>query len=137
MRIKMKVCRWNEIKIEHNSFVFSRRYYRLGKLINTHAFDFDKDNPAKHFDKFIRRNKPLSLRRVVSFLKWESGTGQFISNFYSLPNNEKYVRRYCGMRHYGKELIELIDKRVKSFPSQTDYELANRLKLTIEKTFNL
>lgn len=132
----MKVGRWNQIKIEHNSFVFSRRYYRLGKLINTHAFDFDKDNPAKHFEKFIRRNKPISLRRVVSFLKWENGT-PFVRNFYQLPTYPTFVHRYCGMRHYGKELIELIDKRVKSFPSQTDYELANKLKLTIEKTFNL
>ena len=132
----MKVCRWNEIKTEHNSYVFSRRYYRLGRLINTHAFDFDKDNPAKHFDKFIRRNKPISSRRVTSFLEWEQGT-QFVRNFYHLPTYPTFIHRYCGMRHYGKELIELIDKRVKSFPSQTDYELANKLKLTIEKTFNL
>lgn len=133
----MKVCRWNQIKTEqHNNNVFSRRYYRLGKLSNTYAIDFETSNPAQRFDKFIRRNKPISSRRVVSFLKWEQGT-QFVRNFYSLPINEKYVCRFCGMRHYGKELIELIDKRVKSFPSQTDYELANKLKLTIEKTFNL
>lgn len=132
----MKVCRWNQIKTEHSSYVFSRRHYRLGKLSNTYAIDFETGNPAKHFDKFIRRNKPLSLRRVASFLKWEQET-QFVRNFYKLQTYQTLAHRYCGMRHYGKELIELIDKRVKSFPSQTDYELVNNLKLTIEKTFNL
>jgi hypothetical protein len=131
----MKVTRWATINIEHNSSVFSRRYCRLGKMI-TNTFDFETHNPAKAFDKFIRRNKPLSLRRIVSFLKWETGT-TFVGNFNSLTSYPTFVHRYCGMRHYGKELIDLIDKRIKSFPNQTDYKLAERLKLTVEKTFNL
>lgn len=136
MRIKMKVTRWATINIEHNNYVFSRRYCRLGKMI-THTYDFEQHNPAKAFDKFIRRNKPLSLRRIVSFMKWENGK-VFVRNFNHLTYTPPiFVCRYCGMRHYGKELIDLIDKRINSFPNQTDYKLAERLKLTVEKTFNL
>lgn len=135
MRIKMKVTQWATINTERNSYVFSRRYCRLGKMI-TDTFYFETHNPAKAFDKFIRRNKPLSLRRIVSFLKWETRT-VFVRNFNSLSNIPTFVHRYCGMRHYGKELIDLIDKRINSFPNQTDYKLAERLKLTIERTFNL
>ena len=136
MRIKMKLTRWNSVDIEHNSYIFSRRYCRFGKLIRTYVIDFEINNPANQFEKFIRRNKPLSTRRILSFIHWEIKT-QFVRNSFNLSTHPTYVNRFCGMRHYGKELVDLIDKRMKSFPHQTDYPLANKLKLTVEKTFNL
>lgn len=115
-------------------------YYRRFEKMNCHdwkcfAWD-DKQNPAANFEKFVKRNKPLSTRRVLSFLKWDRYS-VFERNFWNLPNNQKYVSRFCGNRQYGKELIDLIDKRIKSFPDQTDHKLAELLKLTIEKTFVL